>query len=121
MDAKQPQATASTSSSVIVFSLVNDIIDAEQPRAMDSTSSLVTVTSPVNAHKPTTDVETDEQLRTPDRKKSVRKRTYKKWLKMEIVVLSITMAMVLVVYFIPLIFFYKNKVRDNATYMYLDC
>ena len=56
IDAEQPQAMDSASSSV---SLENDIIDAEQPQAMDSTSSLVTVTSPVNV---CTDVETEEQL-----------------------------------------------------------
>ena len=118
IDAEQPQAMDSASSSV---SLENDIIDAEQPQAMDLTSSLVTVTSPVNACTHKTDVETEEQLQTPDRRKSVQKKNYKKWLQLEIVVLSIIIAIVLVVYFIPLIFFYKNQVSDNAIYMYLDC
>ena len=117
IDAEQPQAMTSTSSSVTVFS---DIINAEQPRPINSTSSLITVTSPVNACTHKTNVETEEQLRTPDRTKSVRKKIYKKWLQLEIVVLSITMAIVLVVYLIPLIVFYKKQVSDNAIYMYLD-
>ena len=110
-------SSASTSSLVTVFSLLNDKIDDEESQAMNSTSSSVTVTSPINE----TDVETEEQLRTPDRGKSVRKNTYKKWLKMEIVGLSIIISIVLAVYFLPIFIFYKNEVSDNADYMYLDC
>ena len=138
IDAEQPQVTASTSSLVPVFSLVNDKIDeqppamastsssvtptndiigAEQPQDMNSTNSSVTVTSPINE----TDVETKEQLRTPDRRKSVDKKTYKKWLQIEIVGLSIIISIVLAVYFLPIFFFYKNQVSDNVVYMYLDC
>ena len=137
-DAEKPQVMASTSSSVTIFSLVDDKIDDEEPQAMDSTSSSVTsfslvndkieqpqatnststsvtVTSPINE----TDVET-EQLQTPDRRKSVDMKTYKKWLQMEIVGLSIIISIVLAVYFLPIFFFYKNQVSDNAVYMYLD-
>ena len=118
LDAEQPQAMTSTIT--IKFSPMNDIIGAEQPQDMDSTSSSVTVTLPVNTCRHKTDVETEE-LQTPDRRKSVRKKTYKKWLQMEIVCLSIIISIVLAVYFLPVIFFYKNQVSDNAVYMYLDC
>ena len=103
----------STSSSVTVFSPMNDI-DVEEPQAMNSTSSSVTVTSPINACRHKTDVETEEQIRSPDRRKSVHKKTYKKWLQIEIVGLSIIIINCISSVFPSNLFFYKNQVSDNA-------